>query len=182
MNPTTVVTFLATLLLLGAATSVGALLRTGPRQVLRAEATPVAAVVAVGAMAASLYLSEVAGYAPCELCWYQRIAMYPLAILTVGAAVRRDRSVATYIQLIAAIGFIIAAYHVQLQAFPDQQSLCELTNPCTESPTKAFGAITIPQMSALSFAGIFLLTTLSPANRTESSHPHGQPTAHPSPT
>lgn len=182
MASDTVVNFLAALLLLGAAVFLGALLAKERREAFRSGAALLASVLAVGATAASLYFSEIAGYLPCELCWYQWIAMYPLAILTVGAAVRDGRSLSPYIQMIAVLGFAIAVYHVQLQAFPDQQSFCGLTNPCTESPTKAFGAITIPQMSALSFAGIAALTTLARTSQTETSCPNGQQAPNPTST
>ena len=69
-------------------------------------------------MAGSLYFSEVAGLVPCVLCWYQRIAMYPLAILLTLAAVRGDQSFRPYAATLAAIGALIAAYHVALQRIP----------------------------------------------------------------
>lgn len=63
------------------------------------------------AMCGSLFFSEVLGWPPCVLCWYQRICMYPLAaILTVGI-VRRDRSVHTYVLPLALLGACISTYH-----------------------------------------------------------------------
>ena len=60
--------------------------------------------VAATATAGSLYFSEVADYVPCQLCWFQRIAMYPLAVVLLVAAIRRDRSVRWYVGPLAAIG------------------------------------------------------------------------------
>lgn len=161
MNSGTVADFLAVLLLLGGIVVVASLVSGQGRSSLSLAAPAVSAAIAVGATAASLYFSEVAGFVPCELCWYQRIAMYPLAILTVGAWLRGDESSRVYAVVLAVLGLGIALYHVQLQAFPDQQSFCDAAQPCTESPVKAFGRITIPMMSALSFAGVAVLTGFS---------------------
>jgi disulfide bond formation protein DsbB len=74
----------------------------------------VALLAAWVAMCGSLFFSEVFGWPPCLLCWYQRICMYPLAaILTVGI-VRRDRAVHTYVLPLALIGAAISTYHYLL--------------------------------------------------------------------
>ncbi len=82
----------------------------------------IAALVALVAMAGSLYYSEVAHFVPCKLCWYQRIAAYPLAVLLLVAAIRGDRRVWLYVVPLAVAGAGFAIYHAQLQAFPDQGS------------------------------------------------------------
>src|SRR6478609_10077902 len=88
--------------------------------------------VAAVATAGSLYFSEVAHFTPCKLCWYQRIAIYPLSIVLLVAAIRRDRHVGWYVIPVATIGALFAAYQTQLQAFPHQHSsFCSLTEPCT---------------------------------------------------
>lgn len=108
--------------------------------------------VAVGATLGSLYLSEVVGLVPCELCWFQRIAMYPMAVVLIIARIRGDRTVVPYVIALSTIGLAIALYHVQLQLFPDQSSFCEVANPCTSTAGQAFGWMTIPQMAAICFA------------------------------
>ena len=154
-------TFFGLLLLAGAVGTIA--LFFAPR--LRARFAPtaheIAAVVAVGATAGSLYFSEVANFLPCEFCWYQRIAMYPLALILPMAVVRRESIPLIYARVIASIGLLIAIYHVQLQWFPEQSSACEITNPCTGRWVEAFGWMTIPQMAAISFALIIALITLS---------------------
>ena len=139
------------------------LLRPAGRVAITEIALPLMAAVAVGATAGSLYFSEIAGFVPCELCWFQRIAMYPLAVIAPLAAARRDIPVVRYIRIIAVIGLAVALYHSQLQAFPDQGSFCELANPCTSSPITTMRWITIPHMSALSFGAIATLATLQQA-------------------
>ena len=81
-------------------------------------ATGLAAAIAVGCTLGSLYFSEVAHFTPCTMCWYQRIAMYPLAIILVIAAVRRDRIVLLYVAVLASIGAAISTYHFLLERFP----------------------------------------------------------------
>ena len=75
-------------------------------------------IVAAVTMGGSLYYSQVANFIPCELCWAQRICLYPFAIVLLVAALRRDRKVWTYVVPVAVIGAGIASYHVQLQAYP----------------------------------------------------------------
>ena len=59
--------------------------------------------VAAGATAGSLYFSEVANFVPCRLCWFQRTAMYPLSVILLVAAIRRDRGARWYVVPLAAI-------------------------------------------------------------------------------
>lgn len=127
----------------------------------------VAGLVAATAMAGSLYYSLVAGYDPCELCWYQRICMYPLAALLIIAAIRDDRQVWRYTTPLAVVGVGIAAYHTQLQAFPDQRTFCSLNNPCTLRFVWEFGFVSLPFMALVAF--IFILTLVAVAARTDSS-------------
>ncbi len=118
-----------------------------------------AALVAVGATMGSLYLSESVGLVPCELCWFQRIAMYPLAVILPLARIRNDRAVVPYALALALVGLTISAYHVQLQLFPDQSSFCEVANPCSNTLAKAFGTFSIPQLSMASFVLVVILMT-----------------------
>ena len=67
-------------------------------------------VVALVATLGSLYLSEVRGYQPCILCWYQRIAMYPLSLLLGIAAFRDDLDIRRYAMPLAGIGLLTSLY------------------------------------------------------------------------
>jgi disulfide bond formation protein DsbB len=120
-----------------------------------------AAMVAVGASLGSLYMSEVANFVPCELCWFQRVAMYPMAILLPMAAVRGGRHMLRYALVLSGVGLAISTYHVQLQLFPDQSSFCDAINPCSGRWVEAFGWMTIPQMAWLSFALIAVIAAVS---------------------
>lgn len=114
--------------------------------------------VAAVTMAGSLYYSIGAHYLPCELCWYQRICIYPLAVILLVGALRRDRRVWWYAGIPAVVGLVIAAYHTQLQAFPEQKSFCETTNPCTNRFVWEFGFISLPLMALVAF--VFIITML----------------------
>lgn len=140
---------------------------------LRANATAVAAAVAVTATAGSLWYSEVAGFVPCELCWYQRIAMYPLAVLLPLAAVRRDLSIRLYARILAGIGLVISLWHVALQRLPSLSgaSTCAADAPCTARWVDVFGFLTIPTMAACGFVAILVLTSLRPIHPTRPTHP-----------
>ena len=117
--------------------------------------------VAVLATAGSLWFSEGANFPPCELCWYQRIAMYPLAVILPIAAVRRDDGVRIYGLALAGIGLAISAWHNYIETFPDRDpGGCDPTNPCTIRWVEGLGFWTIPRMAALSFALIIAALVL----------------------
>ena len=73
------------------------------------------ALVTSVSMIGSLYFSEAVGYRPCVLCWYQRIAMYSLAIVLVIAAIRKDRAITPYAMALAGVGTVISGYHWLLE-------------------------------------------------------------------
>lgn len=79
-------------------------------------------VMALIATLGSLYFSEVRGFVPCPLCWFQRICMYPLALLLGIAAYRSDAGIRLYAVPLAVVGWAVALYHV-LENFGVVQSL-----------------------------------------------------------
>jgi disulfide bond formation protein DsbB len=132
--------------------------RSGPVARLRTDlaplALPLAFVVAAVATLGSLYYSEVAHFTPCRLCWYQRIAMYPLAVVLGIATFRRDLGVRRYVLPLALIGLAVSVYHVQLQLFPDQATACDVEAPCTTKEVEELGFVTIPFMAGAGFVAI----------------------------
>ena len=132
------------------------------RQDLGSAAVWLAWLVAAVATAGSLYYSEVAHFEPCRFCWYQRIFMYPLAVILVIAAVRRDREIWRYALPLSAIGLLVSLYHYQLQLFPEQGSgACSSGVPCTVKYVEQFGFATIPFMAGCGFLAIFVLMLLA---------------------
>ena len=163
MSESTVSPFLALVALLTAAGSVAlaASVATPGAYNLRAfieeRGRWLAFVVAAGAVASSLYYSESVGFIPCELCWYQRIAMYPLAVILLVAAATNDQRVMRYVAPIALIGVALSVYHYQLQLFPDQASSCSSGVPCHSRYVEAFGFVSIPLMALCGFIAILAL-------------------------
>jgi len=123
--------------------------------------------VAATATLGSLYLSDVAHFIPCTLCWYQRIAMYPLAIILLIAAVRRDHGIRIYVATLATIGAGIAFYHRLIQEYPSLEggTSCDPSAPCTAAWIEEFGFITIPYMALSAFLLILALLWLDRFNR-----------------
>ena len=120
--------------------------------------------VALTATLGSLYYSEVAHFLPCKLCWYQRIGIYPLAVVLLLAALRRDRAIRFYAIPVAAISAAISTYHYQLERFPNQTSpSCSVEAPCTVVWVWRFHYISIPMM-ALS-AALLIVALLWAAGR-----------------
>jgi disulfide bond formation protein DsbB len=142
-------------------------LRTLGRQAVTAigpSALTMAAIVAAVAMGGSLYYSEVAHFPPCLLCWYQRIAMYPLVPLLGIAAFRRDTGVALYGGVIAALGAPISIYHILIErGIVAESTACDPTNPCSLIWVKELGYLTIPTMALSGFALILTLLVISRA-------------------
>jgi disulfide bond formation protein DsbB len=127
----------------------------GPRA--RWLALGVAAITTAG----SLFYSEVKGFLPCELCWYQRICMYPLfAILAVGI-LRRDRAVGWYAAPFVAIGAPLALYHWLVERVPSlaESASCSALVPCAVPYFQELGYITLAfmDMSAFLLIGALLL-------------------------
>lgn len=138
-----------------------------PFEFLRGTTLWLAGAVAVAATLGSLYLSESVGLIPCKLCWYQRIAMYPLAVILPIAAFRKDGGVRLYATVIAAIGALIAGYHRFIQRFPQfDTGSCSATGPSCSSPlVMEFGFVSIPYMA---LSGFLLILALLWANRVNS--------------
>ena len=128
-----------------------------------------ALIVSLTATSGSLYFSEIAGFEPCKLCWFQRIFMYPLVLLLFIALRRRLHDVWIYVLPMSSIGLLIAGYHYYIQISPTAIIPCSAVGyaaSCSERFTTSFGYITIPWMAASAFLLILLLMLLrSPAGK-----------------
>jgi disulfide bond formation protein DsbB len=146
----------------------------GLRSSLGASALLAAFVVATLATIGSLYFSEVAHFEPCRLCWYQRIAMYPLVIILGIAAWRRDIGVRRYVVPVAVIGALIATYHYALEWLPWLDSgVCSATTPCTIVWFRQLGFVSLPYLALSAFLLIVALLWL--AGDAGDQEPLGQP-------
>jgi disulfide bond formation protein DsbB len=124
---------------------------------------PLTFAVAAVAMTGSLYFSESAGYVPCRLCWFQRIAMYPIAVVALVALLRRDRAARWYILPLAVIGAAISTYHVLIEwGWLNDSEACALFGPsCADVWFEAFGFVTLALMALAGFVSIIVLNTVS---------------------
>jgi len=112
-----------------------------------------AMLIATVATAGSLYLSLGLGLIPCELCWYQRILMYPLVIVIGTALVEGRETVYRTVIPLAMVGTAIAAYHSYIQIYPSASSC---TVGCSAVQYTVFG-LTIPNLSLLAFVSVLLV-------------------------
>lgn len=165
----------AAVVVLGAAAA-GARLapgRVGALDRLRAgvggQAYELALVVATVATLGSLYLSEVAHFEPCRLCWYQRAAMYPLVPLLALAIWRRWHGARWVAVASAGLGAAVSSFHIAVENFPSLESgACDPTNPCSLVWVRHFGYLTIPTMALSGFLLVIaLMLTARPDLATE---------------
>lgn len=138
-----------------------ALLR-GIRRALEGYELWAAFLVAAIGTGGSLFFSEIAGFIPCELCWYQRICMYPLSLLLLFAAAHDDRRVVRYLLPLPLVGACVSVYHLLVEnKVVGQSQACLLSAPggCGVKWINEFGYVTIP---TLALSGFLLLLVLLP--------------------
>ncbi len=111
------------------------------------------------ATAGSLYYSNVMGYAPCRMCWFQRIFMYPLVALSGVSIFLEKKDLGDYVIPMSLIGLPIAVYHYAIQRVDQFTSAgCSVTAvSCSTEYTFHFGYITIPMMAATAFLVILII-------------------------
>ena len=113
----------------------------------------------------SLFFSEIAGFVPCELCWYQRICMYPLSILTLFAAVHDDHRVARYLLPLPLVGACVSVYHLLIEnGVIGEPSACKIGGAgCSVKWIDEFGYVTIPTLALTGFVLLAALLALAAA-------------------
>jgi disulfide bond formation protein DsbB len=120
-------------------------------------------VVASVATMGSLFFSDVMGFVPCNMCWYQRIFMYPLVIIFLINILYPDDKVYKYAFPIVLVGLLFAIYHNLLMfgLIPESAVPCASGVPCSTEYINWLGFITIPFLSLISYLVLFLLLVLS---------------------
>lgn len=118
--------------------------------------------IALVATAGSLFFSEVMQLPPCVLCWYQRIAMYPLVLILAAGIILRDRNLKAYAIPPALSGLLVSGYHNLLYygLIPESITPCTEGISCTSRQIEWLGFITIPLMALVAFMGITLCLLL----------------------
>ena len=124
-------------------------------------ALPLVALITTTAMLGSLYFSEIVNYKPCRLCWYQRSAMYPLAIVLVIANFKKLKITRLFVVVVASIGGFISAYHWFLERFPNLDAgVCDVDLPCEFIWFENFGFVTLAFMAFTAFFTTLVLVTI----------------------
>ena len=115
-------------------------------------------IIALIATVGSLFFSEVMNLPPCLLCWYQRIAMYPLVIIIAVGIIIHDTRLKFYALPLALSGLAISFYHNLLYygILPESAAPCTQGISCTSRQIEWFGFITIPLMALVAFSLIVL--------------------------
>jgi disulfide bond formation protein DsbB len=111
-------------------------------------------VVAAIATGGSLFFSEIAHFVPCELCWFQRICMYPLSIITLLAALAGDHRVTRYLMPLPVVGAGVSVYHLLVEnGVVEQAKGCLISAPggCATKWINEFGYMTIPTLALTAF-------------------------------
>ncbi len=119
--------------------------------------------VALLATVSALFLGEVMGVQPCVLCWYQRIAMFPLVLILGLALARSDYSIPLYAALLSVPGQIIAGYHTLLywDWIPPNLQPCGQGPSCKQQVLNLFGFLDLPMLSFLAFTLITIFLIFS---------------------
>ena len=115
--------------------------------------------LATGSTMGSVFFSQVMEFAPCVLCWYQRICLFPLVIILAAGLFPLDKSVVKYALPLAIAGWLTALYHTLLYGgiIPESIQPCSQGVSCTEEYIDLFGFLTIPMLSLLAFSTIIAL-------------------------
>lgn len=115
------------------------------------------------AMLGSLYFSEVKGFIPCDLCWYQRILMYPLTGVLAAGLTLRDRHLPKIVLPLSTLGMFIALYHYLLEKTDifDSVQVCRNGVSCTTMWINWFGFVTIPFLSLVAFTIITVMSIVA---------------------
>ncbi len=110
----------------------------------------------------SLYFSEVLGFIPCSLCWYQRILMYPLSVILLIGLIRKDSGLFFYVLPFSILGIVVSTYHYLLQKTNifTSSAVCDTGIPCTTTWINLFGFVTIPFMALTAFLIISVMGAL----------------------
>lgn len=120
-------------------------------------------IISLVAMVSSLVYSNVVGFPPCDLCWYQRIFMYPTVFMTFYALVKKQSlaSIRPHLILLTVVGGIISVVHNIIYYVGYNPLPCSATASCTARYVFEFGFVTIPLMALASFILVFTVLMLS---------------------
>ncbi len=118
--------------------------------------------VSLGAFVFSVWYSNVMNFPPCELCWVQRLFMYPQLLLSFIAIIKKDKKIVEYLLPMTVIGGVVALYH-SLVHWGVGVGLLACTSSgaeCAKVYVLEYGYITIPFMALSSFVYLFTVSLI----------------------
>jgi disulfide bond formation protein DsbB len=136
----------------------------GARRLITKHALLLAFLVSLSAVFGATLFSNVVGFAPCDLCWYQRIALYPQAVIFGVALLKKNYSAFSLLLPLSFIGVGIALYHSLIQWGVGQISFLPCTAvgaECSKVFFTEFGFVTIPFMSLTAFLLLIAISLLA---------------------
>ena len=143
----------------------------GVQTFLGRHAVPLALLVSLVAVSGSLFYSEIVGFEPCVLCWWQRVFIYPQVIIFATALWKRNSHAFLYSVPLVSLSLILSMYHEYV--YMGGQSILPCTalgGACSKIYVMAFGYITIPMMSLTVSLFILLLAWASKIYKNENSY------------
>ncbi len=119
-------------------------------------------VTVFAAVFGSLFFSEVLKFPPCDLCWYQRICIYPMSLILLTGIYLKSQDTVFYLLPFSIIGLCISLYHnlIYYKIIPVIVP-CSETSPCTAEQLNWLGFVTIPLLSLLGFVALLILNLLT---------------------
>jgi len=125
--------------------------------------------IACASTLGALFFGEVMKLPPCSLCWYQRIFMFPMALIVPFGLFPFDRNVVRAVLPLAGFGMVLSALHVLLVEgiVPERVAPCRQGVPCSETVIEWFGFLTIPLLSFVAFSTIVVLLSLALSRSTK---------------
>lgn len=118
--------------------------------------------ISLGASLGVLFVGEVMGQAPCNLCWFQRAFMFPLVVVLGVASWRSDSAAWRYALPLALGGLLTAGYHsaLYLGFVPAHLAPCTQGVPCTSADMTILGGVPLPVLAVVAFAAIAVLSLM----------------------
>lgn len=120
-------------------------------------------IIALAATLGALFIGEIMGQTPCNLCWHQRVFMFPLAVILAVASFRGDAAVWQYALPVAVLGWLIAAFHTLLYigVIPEAIKPCGLGVSCSGANMTILGWLPLPFLTLAAFTSIAILLVLA---------------------
>lgn len=108
---------------------------------------------ALVASLSALFIGEIMGQAPCNLCWFQRAFMFPLVIVLAIASYRSDFAIAIYAIPLAGAGWLLAGFHslLYLGVIPEAIEPCGKGPSCSSADMTILGSVPLPVLSLTAF-------------------------------